>query len=98
MTRDRLYSRMLNVYPRPFRREYGEDMMEAFRALSCDIRSPLQFWGLVLRDLFRRADDRIAFEQSAILCGPACNSARRRGPPNASVFVGERRANLGSHF
>jgi hypothetical protein len=55
MTRDAIYAKLIDVYPRAFRREFGEDMMDACRALSRDTRSPLKFWSIVLLDVWRSA-------------------------------------------
>jgi len=51
ITADRIYAALLHLYPRQFRREYGDDMLAAF----CEMRtrwarSPIAFWTFVLRD------------------------------------------------
>jgi len=54
MTREKIYASLIRLYPRPFRREYGEQMLDTFRELSVDMRrSPLRFWSLVFRDTAR---------------------------------------------
>lgn len=52
MTAERLYAAFLRLYPRVFRREYGDAMMEAFRDLhAAHRRSPVGFWCFVIVDV-----------------------------------------------
>jgi hypothetical protein len=54
MTAERVYAALLTLYPEPFRREYGDPMMEAFRDLSrAHSRKRLTLWLFVLSDLCR---------------------------------------------
>jgi hypothetical protein len=54
MTADRVYSVLLVAYPRPFRREYGERMVAAFRELHREAHhTPLAFWYFIVVDLAR---------------------------------------------
>ena len=56
MTPQRVYRGLLWLYPSAFRREYGEDMVEAFgEALRDDRRGRLRFWVTVVVDLVRSA-------------------------------------------
>ena len=56
MTPERLYSALLRAYPTPFRREYGDRMLDAFRQLDGDYRgSRTRFWLFVLADICRSA-------------------------------------------
>jgi hypothetical protein len=51
MTADRLYAALLYLYPRPFRHEYGDEMLAAFRDMRHSRRStPLRFWRFVVAD------------------------------------------------
>jgi len=51
MTADRLYAALLHLYPRPFREEYGDEMLAAFREMRRARRSsPLRFWRFVVAD------------------------------------------------
>jgi hypothetical protein len=55
MTAERFYTALLTLYPKAFRREYGDAMIEAFRELHdhrrARHRSPLAFWSFVVADL-----------------------------------------------
>ncbi len=54
MTQERLYSALLVLYPKAFRREYLEQMMDAFRQLRlASRRGAIAFWIFILADLFR---------------------------------------------
>jgi MFS family permease len=54
MTRETILASLIRLYPKPFRREYGEQMLDTYRELSVDTRrSPLRFWSLVFRDTAR---------------------------------------------
>ena len=54
MTAERMYAALLALYPEPFRREYGDAMVEAFRDLSrAHARRRLTLWRFVLSDLCR---------------------------------------------
>lgn len=54
MTRERVYAGLLRLYPQAFRRQYGEEMLQTFRALSRDDnRSPFRFAMFVLCDVCR---------------------------------------------
>ncbi len=56
MTPQHVYRGLLWLYPSAFRREYGEDMVEAFgEALRDDRRGRLRFWVTVVVDLVRSA-------------------------------------------
>ena len=56
MTPQRVYRGLLWLYPSAFRREYGDDMVEAFgEALRDDRRGALRFWMAALVDLVRSA-------------------------------------------
>lgn len=56
MTSERLYSMFLLAYPAPFRREYGDAMLEAFRQLHRAHRgSRVRLWRLILIDTGRSA-------------------------------------------
>lgn len=56
MTRERLYSALLTLYPAAFRREYGESMKHAFRDLCWENRrASWSFWLFVLGDIGRSA-------------------------------------------
>jgi hypothetical protein len=56
MTPERLYSALLHAYPTPFRREYGDRMLDVFRQLDGDYRgSRVKFWLFVLGDICRSA-------------------------------------------
>jgi hypothetical protein len=70
MTPERFYSTLLRAYPAPFRREYGDGMLEAFRQLHRAHRgSRIAFWRFVLGDLV----------QSAVLSQiETCRSGSRR--------------------
>jgi hypothetical protein len=56
MTADRFYAALLHLYPRPFRDEYGSEMLAAFRDLR-RVRgsSPVRFWAFVLADIVSAA-------------------------------------------
>src|SRR4051812_39657325 len=52
MTSERLYSALLHLYPTRFRMDYGDAMLDAFRAARRD--TPLiPFWFLMASDLCR---------------------------------------------
>jgi hypothetical protein len=52
MTREHIYIFLLRLYPATFRRQYGEEMLQVFRALSQDDnRSPFRFAGFILHDV-----------------------------------------------
>ena len=54
MTRETIFASLIRLYPKPFRREYGEQMLDTYRELSVDSRrSPLRFWSFVFRDTAR---------------------------------------------
>jgi MFS family permease len=54
MTRERVYACLLRRYPRAFRRQYGDEMLQTFRALSQDDnRSPFRFASFMLYDVCR---------------------------------------------
>jgi hypothetical protein len=56
MTSERVYRALLAVYPRAFRRDYGDAMVEAFRDLHRGAtRPPLGFWLFVSADTCRAA-------------------------------------------
>ena len=56
MTPERLYSALLHAYPGPFRREYGDRMLDAFRQLEDDYHdSRVKFWRFVLVDICQSA-------------------------------------------
>jgi len=56
MTGELLYSALLRLYPRSFRHEYGEAMVDAFRILRATRRgSVLQFWLFLTVDACRSA-------------------------------------------
>ena len=51
MTAERIYSALLRLYPKPFREEYGSEMLSAFRDMRQARRSsPIRFWVFVLAD------------------------------------------------
>jgi hypothetical protein len=52
MSPERLYSALLYLYPKQFRVEYGEAMVDAFRAARRDT-APARFWSLIAKDLCR---------------------------------------------
>ena len=52
MISEMLYSALLHLYPKRFRLEYGEAMIDAFRAARRDI-APTRFWCLIAKDLCR---------------------------------------------
>jgi hypothetical protein len=48
---ERIYAALLHLYPRPFRQEYGDDMLAAFCEMKTRwARSPIAFWTFVVRD------------------------------------------------
>jgi hypothetical protein len=54
MTRESVYAFLLRLYPEAFQRQYGEEMLQTFRALSRDDdRSPLRFASFILHDVCR---------------------------------------------
>ena len=54
MTPERLYSALLVLYPKRFRREYGGQMMDIFHELRLGRRrSAVAFWIFMIADLFR---------------------------------------------
>ena len=56
MTPERIYSALLLAYPAPFRREYGNDMLEVFRRLDeSRSGSRLRLWLFLLADVARSA-------------------------------------------
>jgi hypothetical protein len=56
MTREKIYASLIRLYPRPFRREYGGQMLTTFREFSRDsVHSPARFWGFLFRDTARSA-------------------------------------------
>jgi hypothetical protein len=56
MTPERVYAALLCLYPRPFRREYGDRMLDAFRQMyGARSRSRVGFWLFVLSDICRSA-------------------------------------------
>ena len=56
MTPERLYTSLLALYPKPFRDEYGDDMLAAFRGMRrANSRPPFAFWRFVAVDLVRSA-------------------------------------------
>ena len=51
MTADRFYTALLRLYPKPFRDEYGDEMLAAFRDMRHARRStPLLFWRFLVAD------------------------------------------------
>ena len=59
MTTDRVYAALLRLYPKPFRDEYGPEMLAAFREMRRAGRStPLLFWTFVVADTVNAAADR----------------------------------------
>ncbi len=51
MTADRIYAALLRLYPKPFRAEYGGEMLSAFHDMRQARRSsPIRFWAFVLAD------------------------------------------------
>jgi hypothetical protein len=56
MTPERAYRLVLHLYPRRFRREYGERMVDDFRELRADMRDrPVVLWARLLVDACRSA-------------------------------------------
>jgi hypothetical protein len=56
MTPDAVYRTLLRLYPRAFRREFGDAMVEAFGDMrAARRRSFFGFWSFVIRDLCRSA-------------------------------------------
>lgn len=56
MTDERIYRRLLTLYPAPFRREYGHMMIESFRQLREEYgRRGCEFWGMIVVDVVRSA-------------------------------------------
>jgi len=54
MTRESVYAFLLRLYPEAFQRQYGEEMLQTFRALSRDDnRSPFGFASFILYDVCR---------------------------------------------
>jgi len=54
MTPERVYRLRLHLYPRRFRREYGERMVEDFRELHSEMRNrPVALWARLLVDACR---------------------------------------------
>jgi hypothetical protein len=54
MTRESVYAFLLRLYPEAFQRQYGEEMLQTFRALSRDDnRSPFRFASFILCDVCR---------------------------------------------
>lgn len=54
MTRERVYAWLVRLYPEAFQRQYGEEMLQTFRALSHDdIRSPFRFAIFIVCDVCR---------------------------------------------
>jgi hypothetical protein len=54
MTRESVYAFLLRLYPEAFQRQYGEEMLQTFRALSRDDnRSPFRFSSFILHDVCR---------------------------------------------
>jgi hypothetical protein len=54
MTPERLYSVLLRLYPREFRREFGEALLEAFGELYRNMgHRPVRFWRVLLSDLMQ---------------------------------------------
>ena len=55
-TAERFYSRLLLAYPLAFRREYGDEMLEAFRDLRGGSSAPaVTFWLFIVSDVIRSA-------------------------------------------
>ena len=52
MIAERLYAALLCLYPRRFRQEYGDAMLEAFRSARRDM-APARFWLMIADDLCR---------------------------------------------
>jgi len=56
MTADRFYGALLRLYPRPFRDEYGDEMLAAFRDMQHARRAPApSFWAFVIADTLTAA-------------------------------------------
>src|SRR5574341_217749 len=61
MKPDAVYERLLKLYPEPFRREYGADMLDIFRRLDHPHdRNRLGFWTFIISDVGRSACREIA--------------------------------------
>jgi hypothetical protein len=53
---ERIYAAFLHLYPKPFREEYGDDMLAAFNELRRARGSrPLRFWTFIAADVFTSA-------------------------------------------
>jgi hypothetical protein len=54
MTRETIYSCLMRLYPKPFRREYGDQLLQTFRELAREHPGfPIRFWNFVIRDVCR---------------------------------------------
>ncbi len=54
MTAERVYAVLLRLYPRRFRLEYGDEMLDAFAAMArASTRGGVAFWAFVIADTVR---------------------------------------------
>jgi hypothetical protein len=74
MTAEDVYKRLLTAFPKRFRRDYGDGMLEAFRDLrQHTARGPLAFWLFVVADTLRGASS-----ERALACQELLQSNRAR--------------------